>query len=242
MYLSIIIPCFNEERRLEKNLEIKINYLKNQKYSWEIILVDDGSTDKTTRIISGFINKYKKFSIRLISYKPNRGKGCAVRLGMLAAQGTLRLFTDIDNSTSIEQIEKLIKWTPNYPVIIASRYLKDSKIPQKQTILRRIISRLGNLFIKLLLGLNFSDTQCGFKLFDKDSATKIFPKCTIDRWGFDLEILTLAQKFGYNIKEVPIIWNDTLDSKLQPIKAAFQIISEAIKIKQNLQNGKYDHS
>jgi glycosyltransferase involved in cell wall biosynthesis len=240
MYLSIIIPCYNEERRLEKNLEIKINYLIQQKYSWEMVLVNDGSLDSTSKIMSDFINKYKRFNIKKIDINPNTGKGHAVKTGMLNAQGDLRLFTDSDNSTSIEQIDKLLSYTKDYSIVIASRYLQGSKIIQKQTIIRRIVSRLGNLFIKLLLGFRFSDTQCGFKLFNGDTAVKIFSKCKIDRWGFDVEILALAKKFKYQVIEVPIIWNDSLDSKLQPTKAALQVFNEAIKIKNNLKNGKYD--
>jgi len=108
MYLSIIIPCYNEERRLEKNLEIKINYFKIQKYSWEMILVNDGSSGKTTKIMSELINKYKGLNIKEIDISPNTGKGHAVKVGMLNAQGDLRLFTDSDNSTSIEHIEKIL--------------------------------------------------------------------------------------------------------------------------------------
>ncbi|MCL5795423.1 MAG: glycosyltransferase family 2 protein [Patescibacteria group bacterium] len=240
MYLSIIIPCYNEERRLGGNLEIKINYFKQQKYSWEMILVNDGSLDSTSKMMSNFINKYKKFNIKKIDISSNTGKGHAVKVGMLAAQGDLRLFTDSDNSTSIEQIDKIFPYAKNYSIVIASRYLKGSKIIQKQSIIRRIISRLGNLFIKLLLGFKFSDTQCGFKLFNRPAATKIFSKCKIDRWGFDVEILALAKKFNCPVIEVPVIWNDSLDSKLQPAKAAFQVFSEAMKIKKNLRDGKYD--
>lgn len=241
MYLSIVIPCYNEERRLEKNLEIKIKYFKKQKYSWEIILVNDGSSDKTSKIMSEFIDRYDKINIKKIDVGSNRGKGYAVKAGMLKAQGDLRLFTDSDNSTSVEQIEKLLLFAKDYPIVIASRYLKKSKIIQKQSLLRRAISRLGNLFIRMLLGLSFSDTQCGFKLFGKEAATKIFNKCSIGRWGFDLEILALAKFFGFKTKEIPVIWNDSLDSKLQPTQAAFQVFVEALKIKNNLKNKRYDN-
>lgn len=239
MFLSIIIPCYNEERRLEKNLNLKLNYLKNQKYSWEVVLVNDGSTDNTKKIIDNFISLNKKYGIKLVDVKINQGKGNAVKEGMINSFGDYRLFTDLDNSTPMRELEKLLSYKDKFDIIIASRYLKESKIAEKQSFIRRIISRGGNLYIKLLLGLNFQDTQCGFKLFNKESACKIFPKCLISRWGFDLEVLTLAQKLNYKIKEVPISWSDVGDSKLRPVKAAMQVFDEAIKIKQNLKSNKY---
>jgi len=239
IFLSIIIPCYNEQRRLDKNLKIKLDYLKKQKYSWELILVNDGSTDKTQKIIKNFININKKYHIKSICIKPNNGKGNAVKEGMLNASGDFRLFTDLDNSTPLSELEKLLNYKNNFDVIIASRYLKESKITEKQSFIRRVISRGGNLYIKLLLGLNFQDTQCGFKLFSKSSVQNIFPKCLIKRWGFDLEVLSLAQKYNYKIKEVPIFWSDAGDSKLRPVKAALQVFSEAIKIKINLITNKY---
>lgn len=239
MFLSIIIPCYNEERRLQKNLQIKIDYLKKQKYDWEMILVNDGSTDDTRKIITDYIAKNKNLNIRLVDVKPNQGKGNAVKAGMLSARGSWQLFTDADNSTPMPEIEKLFVYKNEFDIIIASRYLAQSKIAQKQTLMRRFISRAGNLFIRFFLGLNFLDTQCGFKLFTAESAKKIFSKCLIKRWGFDLEILTLGKKLNFKIKEVAVTWSDTSDSKLRPVKAASQVFGEAIKIKYNILTNKY---
>lgn len=236
-YLSIIIPCYNEERRLKKNLAKKLAYFGNQKYSWEFVLVDDGSTDKTKKIM--LAEKDRNNHLKIVSYQKNQGKGYAIKKGMLAAEGKYRLFTDSDDSTEISQVEKLLKYKDKFEVIIASRYLAQSNIKIKQGFLRRLVSRAGNLFIKILLGLKYQDTQCGFKLFSQKSPEEIFSRSKINRWGFDIEILTLAEKLGYEIKEVPVNWRDTADSKLRPVKAASQVFFEAIKIKMNLLFNRY---
>lgn len=237
IYLSVVIPCFNEERRLEKNLNIKLDYLKKQKYSWEIILVNDGSTDKTQQIINKFV-KNNKF-IKYISINPNQGKGNAVKEGMIITKGKYNLFTDVDNSTSMEELSKMLKNMQKNNIIIASRYLKKSKINLKQNFFRRFLSRMGNFFVRIVLGISYKDTQCGFKLFDRKSVEVIFPKLKIKRWGFDLEILSLARKYQLKVLELPVNWKDEGDSKLNPIKAAMQVFIETIKIKWYLLTNKY---
>ena len=240
IYLSIVIPCYNESRRLKKNLAIKIEYLRKQTYIWEMVLVDDGSSDNTLEIMKDFIEKNPIYHVKLVVYPKNHGKGYAVRRGMLAAQGEYCLFSDLDNSTPMEELPELLKYSKDYPIVIASRYIKGSEIVKSQTLTRRFVSRLGNLFIRFIIGLNLRDTQCGFKLFSHASAQKIFSLQQSHRWGFDIESLLLAQKIGYQIKEVPVSWTDLGDSKLQPLKASMQVFGEALKSKWNIITNKYN--
>lgn len=239
IYLSVIIPCYNEERRLEDNLEKKIAYLNKQVYKWELILVNDGSVDNTQLIIKKFIKNNQNFSIHLLNIKNNQGKGNAVKQGMIASKGKYQLFTDLDNSTSISQINKLLLQVKDNNIVIASRYIQGANIGYKQNFLRRLVSRTGNLFVRLVLGLKYKDTQCGFKLFDRKATNIIFSKLKIKRWGFDLEILSLAKKYHLRVCEVPVVWSDAKDSKLNPIKAATQVFWETLKIKWYMLTNKY---
>ena len=158
---------------------------------------------------------------------------------MLLAKGKYALFSDLDNSTPMPELEKMLKFIKDYDVIIASRYIKGAKIVKKQSIARRFVSRAGNLFIRFIIGLNVKDTQCGFKLFSRVSAKKIFSHLKSKRWGFDIEALLLAKKLGYKLKEVSVSWTDSGDSKLQPMKASIMVFSEAIKSKWNIITNKY---
>ncbi len=234
---SIIIPAYNEKDRILGTLNNIYKYFKGK--NSEIIIVDDGSTDNTASFI-----EYEKENIanniKTISYQPNQGKGYAVKTGVEKAQGEFILFTDADNSTPIEEFAKLdtgIK--QGFDIAIGSRYLKNSAVKIKQSILRILIGRLGNLLIQLLLVKNIKDTQCGFKLFKNKIAKNIFSKQTIYGWGFDMEILVIAQLFKYKIIEIPVDWYNSSASKFSPVKDTLQTLSELIKIKINLITGKY---
>ncbi len=229
MQLSIIIPVYNEEKRLPPTLEDILKYLKTQKYDWEIVLVNDGSNDKTVEIVKKYQKKEK--GIKLIDNKINQGKGAVVKQGMLESTGDWRLFMDADNSTKLKEIGRFWPFMQDYPVIIGSRYIKGSKIITKQPLSRRILSRLGNLLTQIVLAPKIKDTQCGFKLFSKEFAEKIFSKVTLKRWSFDLEIFAICYSNNIKIKEVPVDWEEGKDSKLKIGRTAIRSFSELLKTK-----------
>lgn len=213
-FLSVIIPLYNEEKRLIKLLEI-YRYLNNQKFSWEIILINDGSNDRTKKIASRMI-RYNSFkNIILISYKKNRGKGFAIKNGMLKAIGEHRLFIDIDLSTPLKEIKKILFFAKKFDIVIGSRKRKGAKVIKHQS---RIREKLGKEFTRLsqkFLGIKVTDFTCGFKCFSANSAEKIFLMQKIERWGFDAEILFLAQKLNIPVKEIAIVWKNDSETKVR---------------------------
>lgn len=239
-FLSVIIPAYNEESRIPETLKKVRDFLENQTYTFEVYVVDDGSKDGMRKIVSDMIvDKSKWPNFKIISYDKNRGKGYAVKKGMLEAQGQWRLLMDADNSTDISEIEKLMKYSNHYEIIIGSRYLDKRSIKVRQPLIRRIVSRIGNIIVRVLLGLKPLDTQCGFKLFSAEAAEEIFPLQTIYRWGFDVEILSIGVHKGYEIKEVAVDWYDATNSRVKKT-AIFKTLSEIYTIKRNMMRGKYD--
>jgi len=223
-YLSVVIPVYNEEKCILTTLFRLKDYLNQQPYSSEIILVDDGSTDHTGEIINSFINQHLESNILLIT-TDHRGKGAAVREGMLRAQGEYILFSDADLSTPIEEIEKLFSWLQKgYEVAIGSRNLSASRVEVHQPWPRKKLGRLFNWLTRLLLEMDFQDTQCGFKCFSVKVAHHIFPKQKIFHFGFDVEILYLARKYGYRIKEVPVRWINSPSSKVRLFRDSFWML------------------
>ena len=238
IYLSIIIPAFNEEKRLPGTLESIAAYGKTIQREIEVIVVDDGSTDQTIAAAQRYKNQFKHFQV--LASDKNHGKGYAVKAGMIKAQGEYALFMDADNATPISEIEKLWPFVSGYEVVIGSRHLKDSHVVIKQPWYRIAISRLGNFIIQALIIKDIKDTQCGFKLFSRPAAQAIFSRQKIQRWGFDMETLSIAQQvLGYKIKEVPVSWYNSPDSRLRPIRDAARTLRELMKIKWNLMTGTY---
>ena len=240
MYLSIIIPAYNEEKRLPKTLEAIDDYLRQQSYDYEIIVVNDGSKDRTAETIRGLTPVIK--NLKLIDNKENQGKGAVVRQGMLEAIGDYRLFTDADNSTSVDQIEKMwIEFKNGYDIVIGSRDVKGAILDPPQPWLRQIILGEGfKLFRKIIVGIwGIEDTQCGFKCLTRKAAENIFPKCKIDRFAFDPEILIIGKKLGYEIKEMPIFWKNDIESKVK-FKSMVKMGFDLLKIRWNLIRGIYD--
>lgn len=240
MHLSVVIPAYNEERRISKTLLDIDKYLSKQKYSYEIIVVDDGSKDRTKFVVEKFQGVIK--NLRLIANPQNRGKGYVVRQGMLEAKGDFRIFTDADNSTSVDQVERM--WPHlerGFEVVIGSRDVKGAVIAVKQPWYRRVL--LGNTFnllVQMICGLwGIWDTQCGFKGFSKKATEDIFPKCKIDRWAFDPEILVIAKKMGYKIKEVPVTWLNDFESKVK-LKSTIKMFLDILQIRLNLIRRKYN--
>lgn len=241
IYLSVIIPAYNEENRLFDTLKEIDSYLRRQDYNYEIIVVNDGSKDKTCQVVENLKDEAKIANLRLIDNKENHGKGYVIRQGMLEASGQYRLFIDADNSTSIDQIEKMWPFfKQNYQVVIGSRDVKGSIINPDQSLLRRLIGKAGNLVIQTVGGLfGIQDTQCGFKCFTKEVVENVFPKTMINRWGFDVEVLAIAKKLGYKIKEIPVIWKNDLRSTVN-LSGIIKTLFEVFQIRWNFITKKYD--
>lgn len=231
MELSIVIPAYNEEKRISDSLKKVISFFDKNKEDYELLVVNDGSKDKTVEIIKEFSKNNKR--VKLIDYKTNRGKGYAVKTGVLAANGKKILFSDADLSTPIKEYEKLNEWyKKGFDICVGSRRLSGSKIYVKQPLHRRIIGKAFVTLVKMLSSLDLKDTQCGFKLYNAKKAKKIFLKQKIDGFSFDVEVLYLAKKNGYSIKEVPVEWNDSERySKVNPVKESFKMLSDLIKIR-----------
>ncbi|MGB9677763.1 MAG: dolichyl-phosphate beta-glucosyltransferase, partial [Candidatus Ratteibacteria bacterium] len=193
MEISVIIPAYNEEKRILKTLKRVYNYFKSKNCNFEIIVVDDGSKDKTFDVVMNFANGRKE--IKILKHEKNMGKGAAVKTGVLSATGDLVLFTDADLSTPIEEFEKLKKSIENgYDIAIGSRGLKESKIVIPQVWYRRIIGRIFPLLVRLIVINDFRDTQCGFKLFKNEVSKKIFKELKTDGFAFDVEVLARGKK------------------------------------------------
>ena len=238
IYLSVIIPAYNEEKRLPKTLREVDGYLRKQNYNSEIIVVSDGSTDRTCEIVEGLKNEIK--NLKLICEKINQGKGYAVRIGMLKAKGEFRLFTDADNSTPIEQIEKMWPYfEEGYEIVIGSRDIKGAVLDPPQNLFRRFVGEVFKYLRKIIVNLwEIEDSQCGFKCFKGEAAEKIFPKCKINRFAFDPEILLVGKKLGYKIKEVPVYWKNDPDSKVR-LKSMVKMLLDLLKIRWNLIKNEY---
>ena len=226
MWLSIVIPAFNEEKRIHKILDSVLKYFKNKKDTYEILVVDDGSSDNTSGVVRSRIKSTP--NLRLLSYGENRGKGYAVKYGMLRAKGDYRLFADADNSTPFEEIDKFIPLLENgdCDIAIGSRGLRESNVEISQSWLKSSLGKLGNRVVDAVLGLDISDTQCGFKCFTARSVDVLFPKQLQEKWSFDMELLFLAKKHGIKVREVPVRWINDANSKVKPldyIKVFFQV-------------------
>ncbi len=233
IHLSVIIPAYNEERRISKTLVGIDKYLSKQSYNYEIIVISDGSKDRTGEVVKELMPKIK--NLRLVDNKENHGKGFVVRQGILEAKGDYRLFTDADNSTSIDQVEKM--WShleQGFDIVVGSREIEGAVLDPPQPWLRRKKAAAFRLFTNIFTGLwDIQDTQCGFKSFTKKVAEDILPRCRIDRFSFDAEILILAKKLGYKIKEVPITWKNDPESKVR-FKNMAKMGFDLIKIRLNL--------
>jgi len=239
MYLSVIIPAYNEEKRITKTLKAVDEYLRKQPYDSEIVVVSDGSKDKTAEVVNGLITQIR--NLRLIDNKENHGKGYVTRQGLAEAKGDFRLFTDADNSTSIDQIEKMWpEFKSGYDVVIGSRDIKGAVLDPPQPWIRQVVLGEGfKLFRKIVLGLwGVEDTQCGFKAMTKKAVESVMPKCVIDRFAFDPEILIVAKKMGYKIKEVPVYWKNDTESKVKA-NAMISMALDLFKIRFNVLKGRY---
>ena len=214
IYLSVVIPAYNEEKRVGATLLAIDKYLSLQKYEYEILVVSDGSTDKTVDVVG----KYKQLvkNLEVIDNLENKGKGAVVRQGMQEARGKYRIFMDADNSTTIDHVEKMWPlFKKGYQVVIATRDKrddKDARIAVRQPFHRRLIGDMGNLLIQVVAVWGIWDTQCGFKGFSDKAVKDIFPRLRINRWGFDIEILAIAKRLNYKIGIIPADWKNDPNS------------------------------
>jgi len=238
IYLSVVIPAYNEEKRIKKTLLEADKFLSSRNYSYEIIVADDGSSDGTVELIKNLSKDIK--NLRVIDNQENHGKGYVVRQGLMEAKGKYRLFMDADNATTVNQIQNLLPFfKEGYDVVIGDRELKESRIEKHQPFYKEMLGDLGNLLIQALAVPGIKDTQCGFKCFSAELVESVFPKLKIDRWGFDIEILALARKSGYKIKTVPVVWANDEESKVS-MSGYVNTLKELFQIKWNMMRGEYD--
>lgn len=241
--LSIVIPAYNEEERLGNTLSDTFDYLFAQDFTSELIVVDDGSRDRTVEIANSFQSRANaKVKLVVLKNPGNRGKGYAVRNGMLHASGEIHLFFDADLATPLDQIPKVMQpiLDNEYDVVFGSRAMSEAVIEVEQSLLRRLRGRGGNLLIRLLTGMDIKDTQCGFKAFRRQASQTIFPLQQVEGFGFDPEILFIANKQGWRWKELPVVWRHVEGSKVTMFSATMSVFTEVFKIRWNDLTGRYD--
>jgi glycosyltransferase involved in cell wall biosynthesis len=238
---SIVVPAYNESARLGATLEKILSYVAQQKWSAavEVIVVNDGSSDDTAEIVRELAQKNS--ALRLVENPGNRGKGYSVRHGMLQARGEVVIFSDADLSSPIEELPKLLNaLSGGADIAIGSRWLQAELQTQRQPVHRQLFGRIFNLLLRVTLGLQFKDTQCGFKAFQRPAVQKIFPLQKIERWGFDPEILFLACKFGFRVQEVPVAWAHREGTQIHPLTDGSRMFWEMLRIRWYDLTGKYD--
>jgi dolichyl-phosphate beta-glucosyltransferase len=239
MNYSIVIPAYNEGQRLRATLEKVLGYVRQQGWDAEVIVVNDGSRDNTAEIVREFAEK--DLLVRLVENPGNRGKGYSVRNGMLKARGDIVVFSDADLSSPIEEMPKLLgALAHGADIAIGSRWLKVELQTRRQSLHRQAFGRIFNLLLRIILGLRFKDTQCGFKAFTRRAAQTILPLQRIERWGFDPEILFLARKFGFRVEEVPVLWGHSGGTRINPLVDGARMFQEMLRIRWYDLMGKYD--
>jgi dolichyl-phosphate beta-glucosyltransferase len=237
--ISIIIPAYNEEKRLPATLARIVEYLDSGGFEFsEILVVDDGSRDGSVSLVQEFALRHP--SVKLLQNPGNRGKGYSVRHGMLEALGDWALFTDADLSSPIEELEKLMEAIERNgaSIAIGSRALDRSLVGVHQPAFREYAGRFFNLVMRLITGLKFHDTQCGFKLFRQDAARAIFARQRLERFGFDAEVLYIAERLGFHAVEVPVRWNDVAGSKVGTLSGLNGFV-DLLRIRLNDWAGRY---
>ena len=237
-YLSIIVPAYNEAERITPTLRAVQAWVAAERVAAEILVVDDGSRDGTRDVVRALARELP--DLRLIESWPNHGKGHVVRAGMLTARGTLRLFMDADNSTPISELPRLLdRIAAGAHVAIGSRRAPGAVQQIKPPWYRRAWSRLANRVVQAGLLDGIRDTQCGFKLFTAEAAEAIFARVKTTGWGFDLEALALARRLGYRTDEVAVAWTDDPRSKIHPLRDAWRITREFLRIRRAFRRGEY---
>ena len=230
MKISVIIPAYNEGKRIRDTLIKTQSCLDTLGKDYELIIVDDGSKDNTISVVAEFIEKNSR--IKLFKNGTNRGKGYSVKKGMLNGTGDIFLFSDADMSTPMETISNMIEYVnKGFDVVIGSRRVEGSRIEIHQNFIRENMGRIFNLLVRLIVVDGIKDTQCGFKLFTRAAARKIFELQRLENFVFDVEILYLAKKLGFKMVEVPVKWYNSADSKVHPVKDSVSMFFDLFKIR-----------
>ncbi len=237
IHLSVVIPAYNEEKRISATLLDIDKYLSKQDYTYEIVVVSDGSKDNTAGVVKKMQELVK--NLRLIDNKENHGKGWVTKQGMLEAKGEYRIFVDADNAISIDQIENFWPELEHYDVVIGSIESKGAKVEEHAAWYRRFLGKVSKYLIRFIGGIwEIHDSQRAFKIFPEKIAQDVFSRQTIYRWGFDIEILVLTKRLGYKIKELPVTWINAGESKVS-LGSYVKTFMELLKIRWNLITDKY---
>jgi dolichyl-phosphate beta-glucosyltransferase len=236
-YLSVVIPMYNESHRMGGSLPRLRDYFRGQQYSVEFVVVDDGSRDNTVEMAWQILGRD---GVRVLEEKPNRGKGHALKVGMLAADGEKVLFTDADLSTPPEEIEKFWMWfDKGYDVVIGSRKMRGAVLDRHQPLWRESMGKVFTWLTNHIATRGISDITCGYKCFTYSAAQELFSRSIIDDWSFDAEVLYIAQQHGLRIKEVPVHWHDERGTKVRIVRDALRALAGLVKIRMNGMRGKY---
>jgi dolichyl-phosphate beta-glucosyltransferase len=226
--LSVVVPAYNEEARLEPGLRQALDYLARRGAPYELLVVDDGSRDGTSRVAAAFAGE----GVRVLRHERNRGKGAAVRTGLLASRGRKVLVSDADFSTPIEEVEKLERFLQDgTPLVIGSRGLADSQVRQRQPFYREMMGKTFNRLIRLFGVRGIRDTQCGFKLARGEEGRRLAAELKIDGFAYDVELIWLARRRGYQVAEVGVIWVNSPDSRVDPIRSSFSMFRDVITMR-----------
>ena len=238
-HLSVVIPAFNEQDRLPASLERIDAYLRTQGIDGEILVVDDGSSDKTAELAGEFMKDHRG---RVFSLAENQGKGAAVRRGVFESQGRWVLMTDADLSAPIEEHLKLATTArdDDADIVIASRGLADSQIEIHQAWVRETMGKTFNVLIRGMTGLSFRDSQCGFKLMDRKRVLPLFEKMVIDRFAFDIELLYVAVRFGLSVREIPVVWRNEPDSRVNVLTDPINMLWDVARVRWRFRTGAYN--
>ena len=239
--ISIVIPAYNESARIESALERVLGCVNERGWDAEVLVVYDGSTDSTAAIVKRWMTHHRQ--LQLFENPGNRGKGYSVRNGLLQAAGDIVMFTDADLSAPIEEAERLFSAIHGgADVAIGSRWLDKQRQTRHQPLYRRFFGRCYNALTRVVMGLPYKDTQCGFKAFRRGAAKCIFPLQTIERWGFDPEILFIARKLDFKVVEVPVTWGHDERSRISYLRDGSQMLKEMVQIRSNYVRGRYDQA
>ncbi|HEX6126457.1 MAG TPA: dolichyl-phosphate beta-glucosyltransferase [Pyrinomonadaceae bacterium] len=240
--ISIVVPAYEEEERLGRSVETVLEFLSQNSVSSELIVVDDGSRDRTADMAAAAFESERDIPSKVIRYEQNRGKGYAVKTGLLASTGRIALFSDADLSTPIEEMWKLIQPIRDgeYDVTFGSRALDRSLIGTHQPWRREQGGKVFNLVVRTLTGMPFWDTQCGFKAFHMPRFRPLLDLMQIDRFGFDVEFLYVAKLHGLRLKEIPVRWNNDERSKVNVMRDSVRMFKEVTEIRRNAKRGAYN--
>lgn len=236
--VSIVIPAYNESARLGATLERVLAFISRQPWEAEVVVVNDGSQDGTAEVVRGYAQRSP--DVRLLENPGNRGKGYSVRNGVLHANGGFILFTDADLSSPIEEAPKLLDALGRgADIAIGSRWVRSELQTRRQSVARQVLGRVFNGLLRVLLRLDFKDTQCGFKAFRRDAARALFPLQQIEGWGFDPEVLFLANRMGFKVEEVPVVWAHDDRTRISPLADGSRMVADMLRIRWYSLMGKY---